>query len=85
MFSEIYFLQKPRKIFRAQIWNIATQITDEMSGCLPQIMKRKAAQLFSKAHDFSLLSEEEESLNLTKGYLACESFAALSREFELLT
>ena len=56
-----------------------------MSGPLPQIMKKKAAQLFSKAHDFALFSEEEVNLKLTKGYLACESFAALSRESEILT
>jgi len=35
-----------------------------------------AAELFLKAHDFALFSEEEEGVSLTKGHLACEEFDA---------
>ncbi len=33
-----------------------------------------AAELYSKAHDFALLSEEECGISLTKGYIAFENF-----------
>ena len=59
-----------------QLWNIATQITSEESLLFHGHTNTKllAADLFSKAHDFALLSEEECNAFLTKGFLACENF-----------
>lgn len=64
-----------------QLWNIATQIvtkefTNYNNGDSTTSNSRRlhAADLFSKAHDFALFSEEEYGSSLTKGHLVCENF-----------
>eukprot|EP00978_Attheya_sp_CCMP212_P019884 scaffold56383_cov72-Attheya_sp.AAC.1 len=57
-----------------QTWNIAVAVnnmSNEWKGSVgfPWVA---AARLFAMAHDFALLSEEEEGENLTKGFLDCD-------------
>ena len=58
-----------------QIWNISNHV---MTAAVPVEKKSYAAEFVAEclrdAHDFALISEEEENAFLTKGYLARESF-----------
>ena len=58
-----------------QLWNISNQI---MTSVVPLNKKRYIAELVADylrdAHDFALLSEEEENMFLTRGHLGRESF-----------
>lgn len=59
-----------------QLWNISIQMMsiDSTEDSTLIDCKWFAAQFFAKAHDFALLSEEEEGARLTDGLLVCEGF-----------
>ncbi len=69
-----------------QLWNIVTQIMTkeckEVSGYLnPRLY---AAELFSKAHDLALYSEEECGAPLTKGHLVFEDLHSKSNKAKVV-
>ena len=54
-----------------QLWNLSIQFSSAEETNETSIGRYVAAQLFAKAHDFALLSEEEKS-SLTEGHLDIE-------------
>ena len=58
-----------------QVWNIAIQVMSidgKEDNDVNDISRIYASIFFAKAHDFALLSEEEDGLALSKPYLDCD-------------